>query len=75
MRFLCSNSTLRRAPCSMGGGPMIGSQPTPPQSSRLRLAQSCTHGQDPGQGQALLIRPPLGTYSYIVVIMQIFAIL
>ena len=48
---------------------------TPPQSSRLRLAQSCTHGQDPGQGQALLIRPPLGTYSYIVVIMQIFAIL
>ena len=27
MRFLCSNSTLRRAPCSMGGGPMIGSQP------------------------------------------------
>jgi hypothetical protein len=31
---MSSKPTLRRAPCSMGGGPMIGSQPTPPQSSQ-----------------------------------------
>lgn len=47
---MLSNPTLRRAPCSMGGGPMIGSQP---------LHLSC-HGhasnsharmtQDPGRG-------------------------
>jgi hypothetical protein len=59
----------------MGGGPMIGSQPLHLSRHGHASNSHARMAQDPGQGQALLIRPPLGTYSYLVVIMQIFAIL
>jgi hypothetical protein len=60
----------------MGGGPMIGSQPL-----HLSRHGHASHSHAPrvaktrARAKPLLIRPPLGTYSYLVVIMQIFAIL
>ena len=51
-----------RTCCSMGGGPMIADRSH--STSRVTVrgpAQSRTHGQDPGHGQALLSDPPNGT--------------
>jgi hypothetical protein len=64
---MSSKPTLRRAPCSMGGGPMIGSQPLhlsrqghASHSHALRIWPS------PGPGPSPLdpIRPPHGTAPY-----------
>ena len=51
-----------RTCCSMGGGPMIADRSH--STSRVTVrgpAQSRTHGQDLGHGQALLSDPPNGT--------------
>ena len=64
---MSSNPTLRRAPCSIGGGPMIGSQPL-----HLSRHGHAPHSHARARAKPLFIRPPLGTYSYIVVIIQDF---
>jgi hypothetical protein len=51
---------------------MIGSQPLHLSRHGHASHSHARMAQDPGQGQALLIRPPLGTYSYLVVIIQDF---
>ena len=64
---MSSNPTLRRALCSIGGGPMIGSQPL-----HLSRHGHAPHSHARARAKPLFIRPPLGTYSYIVVIIQDF---